>query len=253
MSRSLYIVLSRSPCAVFVIERKLSFLNSIAGRNKHLEARRSYHTHYLKLLIDKNKLNSARVNFYKGLLLIVIFVFSFPIGGPYAAFGGRDASRGLATFSVTSNDNAEYDDLSDLTPMEMESVREWEAQFKGKDNSIEIEEFLTFLRFIFAEKYILVGRLLKPGEKPTNYSDEDEDTPNESTPTGDNATTTTSTSTSTATKEETPAAAPSSPKKTVDSSSSGDAKLIDFTTETSPATTGEVPSKAEDLKTGGDE
>lgn len=154
-------------------------------------------------------------------------------GGPYAAFGGRDASRGLATFSVTSNDNAEYDDLSDLTPMEMESVREWEAQFK--------------------EKYILVGRLLKPGEKPTNYSDEDEDTPNESTPTGDNATTTTSTSTSTATKEETPAAAPSSPKKTVDSSSSGDAKLIDFTTETTPATTGEVPSKAEDLKTGGDE
>lgn len=92
-------------------------------------------------------------------------------GGPYAAFGGRDASRGLATFSVTSNEKEEYDDLSDLTPMEMESVREWEMQFK--------------------EKYILVGRLLKPGEQPTNYSDEDEDTPNESTPTAEPAAVTT--------------------------------------------------------------
>ncbi|RVE41871.1 hypothetical protein evm_013479 [Chilo suppressalis] len=77
-------------------------------------------------------------------------------GGPYAAFGGKDASRGLATFSVTSSDK-EYDDLSDLNSMEMESVKEWEAQFR--------------------EKYELVGRLLKPGEEPTNYSDEEtEDT-----------------------------------------------------------------------------
>lgn len=76
-------------------------------------------------------------------------------GGPYAAFGGRDASRGLATFSVTANDNLEYDDLSDLSPHEMESVREWEMQFK--------------------EKYELVGKLLKPGEKATNYSDEEDE------------------------------------------------------------------------------
>lgn len=54
----------------------------------------------------------------------------FTKGGPYSAFGGRDASRGLATFSVTSSDK-EYDDLSDLNSMEMESVREWEMQFKG--------------------------------------------------------------------------------------------------------------------------
>ncbi|XP_023939182.1 membrane-associated progesterone receptor component 1 [Bicyclus anynana] len=73
-------------------------------------------------------------------------------GGPYAAFGGKDASRGLATFSVTSSDK-EYDDLSDLNSMEMESVKEWEAQFR--------------------EKYELVGKLLKPGEEPTNYSDEE--------------------------------------------------------------------------------
>lgn len=86
-------------------------------------------------------------------------------GGPYAAFGGRDASRGLATFSVTSSDKEEYDDLSDLNSMEMESVREWEMQFK--------------------EKYIYVGRLLKPGEQPTNYSDEDDDVDKDNTTAND--------------------------------------------------------------------
>ncbi|XP_038213171.1 membrane-associated progesterone receptor component 1-like [Zerene cesonia] len=73
-------------------------------------------------------------------------------GGPYSAFGGKDATRGFATFSVTSSDK-EYDDLSDLNSMQMESIKEWEAQFR--------------------EKYDLVGRLLKPGEEPTNYSDEE--------------------------------------------------------------------------------
>lgn len=57
-------------------------------------------------------------------------IFHYILGGPYAAFGGKDASRGLATFSVTSSDK-EYDDLSDLNSMEMESVKEWEAQFRG--------------------------------------------------------------------------------------------------------------------------
>jgi len=76
-------------------------------------------------------------------------------GGPYAAFGGRDASRGLATFNVTSSDTEEYDDLSDLDTMEMESVREWEMQFK--------------------EKYEYVGRLLRPGEEPNSYSDDEEE------------------------------------------------------------------------------
>lgn len=59
-------------------------------------------------------------------------LFFYSKGGPYAAFGGRDASRGLATFNVTSSDTEEYDDLSDLDTMEMESVREWEMQFKGE-------------------------------------------------------------------------------------------------------------------------
>lgn len=150
-------------------------------------------------------------------------------GGPYAAFGGRDASRGLATFSVTSNDKAEYDDLSDLTQMEMESVKEWEMQFK--------------------EKYILVGRLLKQGEQPTNYSDEDEDTPTESTPTGESKAATTQKEDDT--KE---AAAPSSPKtKTTDSNVESSTPLT--TTSSAPADASakaDTTSKAEDLKSGGD-
>lgn len=75
-------------------------------------------------------------------------------GGPYAAFAGRDASRGLATFNVTPGSD-EYDDLSDLSTMEMDSVKEWESQFN--------------------EKYDYVGRLLKPGEEPNNYSDEEDE------------------------------------------------------------------------------
>jgi len=75
-------------------------------------------------------------------------------GGPYSGFAGRDASRGLATFSVDPVSD-EYDDLSDLKPGEMEQVQEWELQF--------------------SEKYDLVGRLLKPGEEKCSYSDEESD------------------------------------------------------------------------------
>jgi membrane-associated progesterone receptor component len=35
----------------------------------------------------------------------------------------------------------------------------------------ELQHFM----FVFAEKYDYVGRLLKPGEEPTNYSDEEEE------------------------------------------------------------------------------
>lgn len=70
-------------------------------------------------------------------------------GGPYAAFAGRDASRGLATFSVNASE--EFDDLADLNAAQKESVKEWETQF--------------------TEKYEYIGRLLRPGETSRNYSD----------------------------------------------------------------------------------
>ncbi|KAK2581952.1 hypothetical protein KPH14_002395 [Odynerus spinipes] len=75
-------------------------------------------------------------------------------GAPYAVFAGRDASRGLATFTLESIKD-EYDDLSDLDSEQMSSVKEWELQFN--------------------EKYDYVGKLLKPGEVPTNYSDEEDE------------------------------------------------------------------------------
>ena len=47
-------------------------------------------------------------------------------------FAGRDASRGLGTFSVSVEAiKDDYDDLSDLNSMQMESIREWEMQFTG--------------------------------------------------------------------------------------------------------------------------
>ncbi|CAG9562962.1 unnamed protein product [Danaus chrysippus] len=51
-------------------------------------------------------------------------------GGPYAAFAGRDATRGLATQQVAGSE-VEYDDVSDLSPDELAAAKEWEEQFKG--------------------------------------------------------------------------------------------------------------------------
>ncbi|KAJ0179175.1 hypothetical protein K1T71_004887 [Dendrolimus kikuchii] len=73
-------------------------------------------------------------------------------GGPYSAFAGKDATRGLATGQVAASDK-EYDDCSDLAADEIASAKEWEEQFR--------------------EKYDIVGRLLKPGETPNKYSDDE--------------------------------------------------------------------------------
>lgn len=74
--------------------------------------------------------------------------------GPYSLIAGRDGSRSLATFSMhESAIKDEYDDLSDLNSMQMESVSEWENQFN--------------------DKYTLLGKLLKPGEKHNNYQAEE--------------------------------------------------------------------------------
>ena len=90
--------------------------------------------------------------YLEGSYEIRLNTFSDLIGGPYSVFAGRDASRALATFDVHST-SEEYDDLSDLKQSELNEVKEWDLQF--------------------SEKYTLVGKLLKPGEQPTSYSDDE--------------------------------------------------------------------------------
>lgn len=82
-------------------------------------------------------------------------------GGPYSNFAGRDASRALALFTVSESAlKSENDDLSDLTSAEMSRMREWQIQLE--------------------EKYDFVGRLLKPGQEPVDYTDSEEElNPNE--------------------------------------------------------------------------
>jgi len=78
----------------------------------------------------------------------------YGIGGSYSLFAGRDATRALSKMqldpSLFSN---EYDDLTDLTDKERATARNWHEDFR--------------------EKYDIIGRLLKPGEKASVYPSED--------------------------------------------------------------------------------
>ena len=51
------------------------------------------------------------------------------LGAPYEAFAGHDASRGLATMAMKVKDT--FDDLSDLTPIQQQSLKSWELTFTG--------------------------------------------------------------------------------------------------------------------------
>lgn len=64
------------------------------------------------------------------------------LDGPFSGLAGRDASRALATYSLNEHLHNEYemDDLSDLNPLQMDSLFHWEMQY--------------------AEMYSCVGRLV---------------------------------------------------------------------------------------------
>jgi len=75
-------------------------------------------------------------------------------GGSYSKFAGRDATRALSKMQLDpSLFSLEYDTLSDLTDRERATARSWHEDFR--------------------EKYDIVGRLLKPGEKPSVYPPEE--------------------------------------------------------------------------------
>ena len=71
-------------------------------------------------------------------------------GGPYENFAGRDASRGLACGSfdedmLTKNLDRPLDDLDDLDDDQKEALNGWEEKF--------------------AEKYLVVGKLVSVGSE----------------------------------------------------------------------------------------
>jgi membrane-associated progesterone receptor component len=71
-------------------------------------------------------------------------------GGPYQNFAGRDASRGLACGSfdeemLTKDLQGPLDTLEGLGPDEMEALKGWEERF--------------------AEKYLVVGKLVAVGDE----------------------------------------------------------------------------------------
>ena len=52
------------------------------------------------------------------------------VGGTYELFAGRDASRSLATMTMTVTDT--YDALNDLSDNERAKLESWEKQFTGR-------------------------------------------------------------------------------------------------------------------------
>lgn len=76
-------------------------------------------------------------------------VYNLITGGPYSAFAGKDATRGLATGQVAASDK-EYDDCSDLAADEIASAKEWEEQFRGK-------LFIVFTHFILTSLVCIVN------------------------------------------------------------------------------------------------
>ncbi|CAD5217365.1 unnamed protein product [Bursaphelenchus okinawaensis] len=69
-------------------------------------------------------------------------------GGAYENLAGHDATRALATFDAKAV-KEEYDDWADLTQDDLNDAKEWDQKLRVK--------------------YDFIGKLLKPGESPSDY------------------------------------------------------------------------------------
>ena len=113
---------------------------------------------YGKKKKNNNSISSSQSNEQQGRILLAIQGKVFDVtkganfygpGGPYGNFAGRDASRGMAKQSfdlemLTPLDKP-IDPLHDLTPMEVNNMREWVSHFSAK--------------------YTIVGELVNEGEE----------------------------------------------------------------------------------------
>ncbi|KER30099.1 hypothetical protein T265_03366 [Opisthorchis viverrini] len=81
-------------------------------------------------------------------------------GAPYSSFAGKDVSRALACFKAELVEvGGRYDDLSDLSQVEMERLREWELQFS-------VATIFEISRYMYICNVLLI-RLLKIHRQPT--------------------------------------------------------------------------------------
>ena len=83
----------------------------------------------ITLYLPCTKLMVWQYFFFLSVIDFLCRMFYGP-GGAYALFAGKDASRALAKMSFEQQDL--NGDISDLTPMELGSLNDWEYKFTSK-------------------------------------------------------------------------------------------------------------------------